>query len=122
MAGLWIRDDQGNRDVDFCRVRVYSRSNPEDVMPTLFVTHAPSQGLRVDQPIHLRIWPQGREVKGIRIDFDDGRSVEDYSPYSAITHRFRTPGIHIVSVTGRAGDMPVTQKVKVLVEALGSMP
>ena len=116
MAALWITDDQGNRDVDFCRVRVYSRSDPEHFIPTLFVTHAPSRGLRVDQPVHFRIWPQGKEVKPINLDFGDGRLVKDYTPYSAITHRFERPGIHIVSATGRAGDLPVTQKVKVVVE------
>jgi hypothetical protein len=53
-------------------------------------------------------------VESIRIDFGDGAIVEDYRPYSALTHRFTTPGIHIVTVTGRTGRLPVTQKVKVI--------
>jgi hypothetical protein len=116
MASLWITDDQGHRDVDFCRVRVYSRSDPEAFIPTLFVTHAPSRHVRVDQAVHFRIWPQGRDVKPINVDFGDGRLVKDYTPYSAITHRFKRPGIHVVTVTGRAGELPVTQKVKVVID------
>jgi murein DD-endopeptidase MepM/ murein hydrolase activator NlpD len=116
MASLWITDDQGHRDVDFCRIRVYSRSDPEAFIPTLFVTYAPSRHVRVDQAVHFRIWPQGRDVKPINVDFGDGRLVKDYTPYSAITHRFKRPGIHVVTVTGRAGELPVTQKVKVVID------
>lgn len=115
IAGLWARDDQGNADVDFCRVRVYSRSAPEDVIPTLFVTYKPSRDLRVDQPVSFRIWPQGRDIESIQIQFGDEGSVRDYSPYSAIAHSFKQPGIHVVTVTGRSGHLPVTQKVKVVV-------
>jgi murein DD-endopeptidase MepM/ murein hydrolase activator NlpD len=116
IASLWITDDQGQRDVDFCRVRVYSRADPENTVPTLFVTHAPSRHVRVDQAVHFRIWPQGGDVDPINIDFGDGGSVKNYTPYSGITHRFKRPGIHVVSVTGRAGNLPVTQKVKVVID------
>jgi murein DD-endopeptidase MepM/ murein hydrolase activator NlpD len=116
MAALWIRDDQGSLDVDFCKVKVFSRSAPEDVIPTLFVTYYPSEEVHVDEPVNFRIWPQGMEVKDVQVDFSDGTVVQDYRAYSAITHKFKKPAIHIVTVTGTAGKLPVTQKVKVIVQ------
>ncbi|MHC4944935.1 MAG: PKD domain-containing protein [Planctomycetota bacterium] len=115
MATLWVEDDQDRRDVDFCKVKVYSRSTVEDVIPTLFVTYTPSLDVRVNQPVYFRIWPQGLHVENIAVDFGDGTVLENYRPYSAITHRFKEPGIHIVTVTGRSGTLPVAQKVKVVV-------
>jgi murein DD-endopeptidase MepM/ murein hydrolase activator NlpD len=115
-ACLWVRDSRGNRDVDFCTVRVYSRSAPQDVIATLFVTYHPCGEVRVDEPVNFRIWPQGEQVRDIQIDFGDGTLVRDYRPYSAITHKFRDHGIHIVAVSGTANELPITQKVKVIVQ------
>ncbi|HLB72869.1 MAG TPA: hypothetical protein VJJ98_02520 [Sedimentisphaerales bacterium] len=53
------------------------------------------------------------EVEGIWIQA--GTILRDYRPYSAITHKFREPGIYVVTVTGSAGNLPVTQKVKIVV-------
>jgi len=102
--------------VDFATVRVYSKEKPEGVVPTLFVTYAPSRDIRVDQPISFRIWPQGRQLGPIRIDLGDRRVVERYEPYTTFVHRFKTPGIHVVTATASAGSLPVTQRVKVVVQ------
>jgi murein DD-endopeptidase MepM/ murein hydrolase activator NlpD len=115
-AALWVTDDRGDPDVDFCTVRVYSQSAPQDVIGTLFVTYIPSGQVHVDQPVNFRIWPQGREAESVQVDFGDGTIIRDYRPYSAITHEFENSGIYIVTVSGRAGGLPVTQKVKVVVE------
>jgi murein DD-endopeptidase MepM/ murein hydrolase activator NlpD len=115
MAALWVKDSRSAVDVDFCRVRVFSRSKPEDVVPTLFVTCKPSEEAGVNEPVNFRLWPQGRDVEDIWIDFADGTKIENYRPYSAVTHKFTAPGIHVVTVTGKAGALPVTQKVKVIV-------
>jgi len=115
IARLWVKDERGATDVDFCKIKVYSRGAPEDVIPTLFVTYKPSADVQVNDPVSLRIWPQGLEVEPIQIDFGDGKVIRDYRPYSAVTHKFATPGIHIVTVTGKAGSLPVTQKTKVIV-------
>jgi len=120
MAALWVEDSRGLRDVDFATVRVYSKEKPEGVMPTLFVTYAPSREVRVDQPVSFRIWPQGRDLSAIRIDLGDGRVVEGYAPYTTLIHRFKTPGIHIVTVTASADGLPVTQQVKVVVQSTGA--
>ncbi len=116
MVALWIRDGRGNTDVDLCKVRVYSRSTPEDIVPTLFVTYTPSRKVYVDQPVFFRIWPQGMEIEDIQVDFGDDTVVQGYRPYSAIAHSFKKAGIHIVTVAGTAGELPVTQKVKVVVQ------
>lgn len=115
-ACLWIEDDHGNRDVDFCTVKVFSRPVPEKVIPTLFVTYYPSGEIFVEDPVNFRIWPQGETVENIRIDFGDGTLIQEYRIDSAITHRFKTSGIHIVSLSGTAGKLPVMHKVKVIVQ------
>jgi hypothetical protein len=115
MATLWVKDSRGAVDVDFCRVKVFSRSAPEAVVPTFFVTCKPSEDVGVNEPVNFRLWPQGTDVDSIAIDFGDGARIQDYRPYSAIAHRFTQPGIQIVTVTGKAGALSVTQKVKVRV-------
>ncbi len=115
IATLWIKDRHGHTDVDFCKVKVFSRPDPEKVVPTLFVTYTPSAEVFAEQPVSFRIWPQGGHVADIRVDFGDGMIVEDYRPYSAIIHTYANAGIHIVTVTGRAGGLPVAQKTKVVV-------
>ena len=113
---LWIEDGEGRRDVDFFTVRVYSRSAPASAVPTLFVTYKPAGDVCPELPVSFRVWPQGMDVESIRIDFGYGTIVSDYRPYSAITHDFEKPGIHVITVTGTAGAMPVTQKAKIVVQ------
>ncbi len=120
MATLRVQDEQGSTDVDFCKVKVYSDPEPEDVIPTLFVTYKPAGIVRVGQPVSFRIWPQGGRAEAIEIDFGDEERYEDYRPYSAVSHTFRKPGIHVVTVSATAGRLPVTQKVKVAVERAGT--
>jgi len=116
IASLWVNNIRGDVDVDFCKVKVFSRSAPEDVIPTLFVTYYPSAEVYVDEAVNFRVWPQGMEVENVQIEFGDGTIVRDYRAYSAITHKFKRPGIHIATVTGTAGKLSVTQKVKVVVQ------
>ncbi len=116
MATLWVEDEQGSRDVDFCKVKVYSKDKVEDVMPILFLTYSPSRGVRAGQTVYFRGWPQGEEADAIRIDFGDGTVIEKYAPYSEVRHSFQKPGIHIVTATTTAAGFSVTQKQKVIVE------
>jgi len=46
----------------------------------------------------------------------DGAVIQGHRPYSAIAHSFQNVGIHVVTVAGTAGELPVTQKVKVVVQ------
>lgn len=116
IASLWIKNTQGDDDVDFCKVKVFSRSAPEGVIPTLFVTYYSSAQVYVDDPVNFRLWPQGMDIENIRIEFDDGTIIRNCRAYSAITHKFKTPGIHIATVTGTAGKLPVMQMVKIVVQ------
>jgi hypothetical protein len=116
IASLWIKNAQGDVDVDFCKVKVFSRSVPEGVIPTLFVTYYPSAQVYVDDPVNFRLWPQGMEVENIQIEFDDGTIIRNCRAYSAFTHKFKTPGIHIATIIGTAGKLPVMQKVKIVVQ------
>jgi len=119
-ATLWVKDDRGGIDVDSCTVKVFSRAAPEDVIGTLFVTYIPSAGIDVNEPVNFRIWPQGREAENIEVHWGDGTFIQGYRPYSAITHKFTTSGVHIVTVSGVAGGLPVTRKVKVVVNEQGA--
>ncbi len=116
MAALWVEDEKGSRDVDFCKVKVYSGEKAEDVMPILFLTYSPSRDVRVGQAVYFRGWPQGAESSAIRLDFGDGTVVENYAPYSEVSHSFQKRGIHVVTATTTAAGLRVTQKVKVTVE------
>jgi hypothetical protein len=118
MAALWVEDRRGRRDVDFCKVKVYTRGDPERVIPHLFVTFSPAGEVPADYPVSFRIWPQSAPVADIRVDFGDGTIRENYRPFSAVTHRFAKAGVHVVTVTGTAGGLPVAQCVKVLVRQL----
>lgn len=116
MAALWVEDEQGNLDVDFCKVKAFTKDKVEDVMPILYMTYAPSRGIRTGRPVYFRGWPHGEEADSIRLDFGDGGIVEDYEPYSEVPHSFDKPGIHVVTATATAAGLPVTQKLKVVVE------
>jgi murein DD-endopeptidase MepM/ murein hydrolase activator NlpD len=116
IASLWVENAQGDVDVDFCKVKVFSRSAPEGIIPTLFVTYYPSAQVYVDDPVNFRLWPQGMDAENIRIEFDDGTIIRNCRAYSAFTHKFKTPGIHIATVKGTAGKLPVMQKVKIVVQ------
>jgi murein DD-endopeptidase MepM/ murein hydrolase activator NlpD len=115
MAALWVEDERGLRDVDFCKVKVYSSDKVEDVMPILFLSYSPSRALRAGQTVYFRGWPQGAEAGPIRLDFGDGTVIENYTPYSEVSHSFQNRGIHIVTGTTTAEGFSVTQKLKVIV-------
>jgi len=116
MAALWVEDEKGSRDVDFCKVKVYSRNKVEDVMPILFLTYSPSRDIRAGQAVYFRGWPQGAEAAIIRLDFGDGTVIEDFAPYSEVSHSFQKRGVHVVTATTTAAGFSVTQKLKVIVE------
>lgn len=115
VAALWIKDDRGSVDVDFCKVKVFSDPVPEAVIPTLFVTCNPAGIARIGQPVSFRIWPQGSGAEAIEVDFGDRQRLDRYEPYSEITHTFRQPAVHVVTVSATSAGLPVTQKVKIIV-------
>lgn len=117
VAALWVKDDRGAEDVDFCQVKVFSKASPEKAMPHIFMTYTPTEGVRPDQPVTLRCWFQGAGDEAFALDFGDGTRVADCRSYAEVPHRFKTPGLHVVTARCEADGKPITQKVKVVVTA-----
>jgi hypothetical protein len=116
IATLRVTDDKGREDVDFCRVKVFTKDAIEKNMPTIFMTHNPTLKLAVGQPVSFRMWLQAREPRPIQVDFGDGTVIQDYVSYTEIKHRFRTAGIHIVRASTTIAGKPITQCRKVIVQ------
>ena len=116
MAALYVEDEKALRDVDFCKVKVYVKDKVEDVMPIFFLTYSPSRGIRAGQTVYFRGWPQGEDAGAIRLDFGDGTVIQDYAPYSEVSHSFQNRGVRVVTATTTAAGLSVTRKVKVIVE------
>ena len=116
-AALWIKDDRGAEDVDFCQIKVYTRDHPEKGMPHIFMTVSPTQDIKPGQAVIFRFWFQGEGGSPMTVDFGDGTKLIGRESYAEIRHAFKTPGIHIVEAGGNAGGRPVSQKLKVVVTA-----
>jgi hypothetical protein len=115
MAELWITDENGRKDVDFQKIRVFTASAPEGSIPTIFMTHYPTNNIVVNQPVFFRFWLQGEKDKPIKVDFGDGTIIDDYVSYSEIRHGFETWGIHVVTTSGTIDGKSIMQKQKVFV-------
>lgn len=115
IAELWITDEDGRKDVDFCKIRVFTASVPEGSIPTIFMTHYPTNNIVVNQQVFFRFWLQGAKDKPIRVDFGDGTVIDDYVSYSEIRHRFKSPGIHIIITSSTIDGKSITQKQKVVI-------
>jgi len=115
VATLWVKDNHGAQDVDFCQVKVFSASSPETAMPHIFMTCTPTENIRCGQPVRFRFWFQGKGGGPITVDFDDGTHLGNYRSYTELTHRFQTPGIHIVTAQCEADGKPILAKLKVVV-------
>jgi hypothetical protein len=117
VVALWVKDDQGAEDVDFCQVKVYSRENPEKGIPHIYMSYTPTEDIRPGNLVRFQFWLQGAGGGPIRVDFDDGTHIDNYPQYSEFSHRFKTPGIHIITAQCEAAGMPIVQKLKVIVNS-----
>jgi hypothetical protein len=115
IAELWIKDEAGRNNVDFFKTRVFTASTPEGSIPTIFMTHYPTNNITVDQPVFFRFWLQGVKDKPVKVDFGDGTAINDYLSYTEINHKFKSPGIHIVTTSSTINGHSITQKQKVVV-------
>ncbi len=115
IATLWIKDERGNQDVDFCKVKVFTASSPEGNIPTIYMTRTPASDIVVGQPVFFRLWLQGTNDGLIEIDFGDGTMIRDYVSYSEIQHSFTSPGIHVVTARSTIDGKPIMQKQKVVI-------
>ncbi|MCX6906507.1 MAG: PKD domain-containing protein [Verrucomicrobia bacterium] len=117
VAELWVKDDRGGEDVDFCQIKAFFASAPERAMPHIFMTSTPTESLRPGQPVRFRFWFQGRGGGPMTVDFGDGTRLDDYRSYTEHAHGFQRSGIHIVTVRCEADGKPITNKLKVVVTA-----
>ncbi len=116
MATLFVVDDKGNEDVDFCKVKVYPSSGELKGIPTIFMSYTPTVNIRAGEPVQYRIWLQGADKNiPIKVDFGDSTVIDEYKSFSKIQHVFKTSGIHIVTAEAGVDDLPITQKQKVIV-------
>jgi hypothetical protein len=115
MAELRVSDAQGNRDVDFCKVKVFTAAAPEPRMPTIFMSSSPTENIRVGQAVSFRCWLQASSAAPLRLDFGDGTVLPSCASYAVQRHAFATPGIHVVTATANLGGLPIAQKLKVRV-------
>jgi hypothetical protein len=118
-AILRVKDDSGCEDIDFCKVKVFTEGAPEKSIPTIFMTHSPTQNIVVGQPVRFRFWLQATKATPMRVDFGDGTVIEDYTSYSEVSHKFRSSGTRIVTARARIAGMPITQHQKLVVQASG---
>ncbi len=116
IATLRVTDSKGGEDVDFCRVKVFTKDAVEKNMPTIFMTHSPTLNLSVGQTVSFRMWLQAREPSTIQVDFGDGTVIQDCASYSEIKHRFQTDGIHIVRASTTIAGKPIAQCQKLIVQ------
>ena len=115
MATLFVTDDKGNEDVDFCKVKVYPSSGELKPIPIILMSYTPTVDIVVGEPVKFKIWLQRADENIlIKLDFGDGIVIE-YSSFSEIQHIFKTPGIHIVTAEALVDNLPITQKQKVIV-------
>ena len=115
IATLRIIDEKGREDIDFYKVKVFTASSPEAKVPTIFMTYTPTNNIVVNEPVLFRFWLQGVKGESMEVDFGDGTVVGDYVSYSEIGHKFKSPGIHVVTASSTIDGKPITQKQKVFV-------
>jgi murein DD-endopeptidase MepM/ murein hydrolase activator NlpD len=116
VAELRIKDDRGAEDVDFCQIKVFTKGNPEKGIPHIYMSYVPTEAIHLGQPVRFRFWLQGSGAGPIRVDFDDGTHLENYQPYTEFQHRFKTPGLHVLTARCDASGKPIVQKLKVVVD------
>ena len=118
VATLWIEDGRGARDVDFCKIKVFSRDLPEAVIPSLFMTCWPTRIVDVNLPVDFKIWPQGGECETIRIDFGDGSELDFDDASVEVSHQYQRPGTYVVRARASFAGLPVTSKIKLVVNPI----
>ncbi len=114
VATLCVEDEHGIEDFDFCTVKVFAASAPEPSLPTIFMTREPGRDVLVGEPTTFRFWLQASTPAPIRVEFGDGRRIENYKSYDELRHTFDKPGIHIVRASATVGGIPTTCCLKVL--------
>lgn len=115
VATLWVKDSEGNEDVDFCQMKVFSKSNPEPNMPHILMSYTPTENLRAKSPVSIRLWMQGTNGGPIELEFDDGTRIYDCGHVTELQHSFDLAGVHVLTARCQAAGNPITAKIKIVV-------
>jgi len=118
VATLRIVDWKGAEDVDFRKVKVYSRDEPEAFLPTFFMTSTPTLEVHAREPVRFRIWLHGAEDHPFEIDFGDGQVASDGESFEVVEHAYGEPGLYVVTARAVVDGIPTTGKQKVVVRSV----
>jgi hypothetical protein len=126
VATLWVKDNRGVEDVDFCQVKVYSTPDPKATTPHILMTYTPTCDIPPGRPVLFRFWlqgplpplPKGEAGSLFRVDFGDGTAPADWQSGVELQHGFKKAGLYIVTATCQVAGNPVMQKQKVIVESV----
>lgn len=114
-AALWVTDETGNRDVDFCRIKCHGSPKPR-MLPTVVITHSPTR-LRSGEAVVFRCWAQTQETRErLRMDFGDGAGLPDVACWEEVSHTYQAPGLYVVRVETSYEGLRVAEQVRVAVE------
>ncbi len=106
---LRVEDGQGGVDYDFLPVLVVDPADPDAFPPNVHAAFWPTEGIRVGDPVTIKVrsfrTEQGRE----HIDFGDGsegvylqssqaKGNLDPEGYATVVHRYAQPGDYIVRI------------------------
>lgn len=106
---LIVTDSAGNRDVNFVRVKVFSRTDSESPPPRVHATYHPTFDLRAGKPVTFKCRAFGTTHGLETWDFGDGSpavttksdgNAEQLNPdgYAQIEHTYSRPGTYLVHV------------------------
>ncbi|MCF7974132.1 MAG: peptidoglycan DD-metalloendopeptidase family protein [Phycisphaerae bacterium] len=115
VAALRVWDSAGREDVDFHKIKVFSKGVPEPWLPVIFMTSTPTGAVYTGEPVRFRLWLHGAEQTPMRLDFGDGQVVDEYASFTVVEHTFRDPGLHVVTATAEVNGVKTTSKQKVIV-------
>ena len=118
VAALRVWDSAGREDVDFHKIKVFSKGVPEPWLPSIFMTSTPTRAVCAGEPVRFRAWLHGAEQAPMRFDFGDGRVIGKYASFTVVEHAFRDPGLHVVTATAEVNGIKTTSKQKVIVSPM----
>ena len=106
---LKVTDTRGNSAWDFCVVQVVDPKALDRLPPTVHAAYAPTQGIKVGDPVTFKARSFRTKATGETWDFGDGSpkvnvksdanaNVHDPNGYGVTVHRYTQPGDYIATV------------------------
>ncbi len=106
---LKVTDAEGNIDYDFGIVQVLDGDHLDRLPPMIHPTYAPTQGIRVGDPVTFKVrtfgttdgketWDFGDGSPPVKVQSDGNVDSLAEGGYAVTTHRFEKPGHYVVRV------------------------